>query len=132
MKQKNGYRWRYDQNKQNFCFRKVAHLEFTLYFDFWLSHYGNCATFQKNFFLSKAWLWNQQQRPLSPFQNRIDKVSHNLYNGKKNRILCCCFDEGDLIEISTSSSWLSLWHANGSINIQPVNSKTQVADWLRD
>ena len=39
-----------DQNKQNFCFRKVAHLEFTLYGDFWLSHFGNCATFQKKTF----------------------------------------------------------------------------------
>ena len=43
----NGYRWRYDQDKQNFCFQKVAHLEFTLYSDFWLSHHGDCATFQK-------------------------------------------------------------------------------------
>ena len=30
LKLKNGYRWHYDQNKENFSFRKVAHLEFTL------------------------------------------------------------------------------------------------------
>ena len=57
LKLKNVYRWRYsftDQNKENFSFRKVAHLEFTLYGDFCISVHGNCATFQKNFFLSKA------------------------------------------------------------------------------
>ena len=78
MKLKNGYRWRYDQNKQNFCFRKVAHLEFTFYSDFWLSHHCECTTFKKKtFFLSKVWLWNQQQHPFCPFQNKIDKGSHN-------------------------------------------------------
>ena len=43
LKLKNWYRWCYDQNKQNFCFRKVAHLAFTLYGDFWLSHNGDCV-----------------------------------------------------------------------------------------
>ena len=81
MKLKNGYRWRYDQNKQNFCFRKVAHLEFTLYGDFWLSHHGDCATFQKTTFSCHKcdYVWNQQQCPFSLFQNKIDKGSHNWW-----------------------------------------------------
>ena len=49
LKLKNGYRWRYDKNKHNFCFQKVAHLEFTLYSDFWLSHHHrDCTTIKKN------------------------------------------------------------------------------------
>ena len=51
---KNGYGWHYDQNKQNFSFRTVAHLEFPLYGDFWLSHHADCATFQKTFSCQKC------------------------------------------------------------------------------
>ena len=59
-----GYRWRYDQNKQNFCFRKVAHLEFTLYGDFWLSHHGDCVTFQNKTFIVKSVIIKSTAAPL--------------------------------------------------------------------
>ena len=61
------------KTKKNFSFRKVAHLEFKHYCDFCVSFHGYCATFWKNIFLSKVWLWNQQQCPFSPFKKKMIK-----------------------------------------------------------
>ena len=87
LKRKKGYRWRYDQNKQKFCFRKVAHLEFTIYSDFWLSHHGNYATYLSKryyFLLKKKNLGKFAENQQQPFQNKIDKLSLNCWSKFKN------------------------------------------------
>ena len=55
------------KTNKTFAFEKVAHLEFTLYRDFWLSHHGDCATFQKNPFPVKSVI--MKSTTAAPFQS---------------------------------------------------------------
>ena len=75
------------KTNKTFDFRKVVHLEFTIYSDFWLSHHGNYATYLSKryyFLLKKKNLGKFAENQQQPFQNKIDKVSLNCWSKFKN------------------------------------------------